>query len=57
MDKKELLARRETERAREYRTEPVGVPTRTAEYPQIKEAVVRAVQEYGETLRKLAKDD
>ena len=31
--------------------------TRTAEYPQIKEAVNRVIREYGETLKKLAKND
>jgi len=29
-------------------------PTRTAEYPQIREAVGRVIREYGETLKKLA---
>lgn len=35
--------------------EPRG--ERTAEFPLIQKAVARAVREYGETLKKLAKDD
>ncbi len=53
MDEKEVLIKQKTERVQEYRTESA----RTKEFPQIKEAVARVVQEYGETLKKLAKDD
>ncbi len=36
---------------------PNSKPVRTAEFPIIQKAVARAVQEYGETLKKLARDD
>ncbi len=53
MDEKELLAEQKTEKKQEYKTEQ----NRGANYPLIKEAVARAVREYGKTLEKLAKDD
>ncbi len=53
MNKKNVSKRQKAEAMQEFKKESV----RTAEYPQIEEAVARAVQEYGETLKKLAKDD
>jgi len=57
MNKETIVAKRTFVTETEEATKPKIKPTRTAEYPQIKEAVSRAVREYGEALRKLAKDD
>jgi len=53
MNKKLVLTKQKIVKAREK-----GVKSaRTAEFPQIKKAVNRAVREYGQTLQKLTKDD
>jgi len=53
MDERKVPTKQRTERVQG----PRNKSARTAEFPQIKEAVARVVQEYGQTLKKLAKDD
>lgn len=53
MDKKSILAKRPTATVDKRETRQA----RSANYPLIKEAVSRAVREYGKTLEKLAKED
>ena len=57
MDKETVLAERVPAAEVTKDIKPKIEPTRTAEYPQIKKAVGRDVREYGETLKKLAKND
>ena len=57
MDRENILAEKTTTVETKLDTKPKVDPTRTAEYPQIREAVGRVVREYGETLKKLAKND
>lgn len=57
MDRENILAEKTTTVETKLDTKPKVDPTRTAEYPQIREAVGRIVREYGEALQKLAKND
>lgn len=57
MDKETVLAEKIPVTEAKRDTKPETQSTQTAEYPQIKEAVSRAVREYGEALKKLAKND
>ncbi len=57
MDRENILAEKTTAIETKTDTKPEVNPTRTAEYPQIREAVGRIVREYGEALQKLAKND
>jgi hypothetical protein len=57
MNEKNILAEKTSTTRIRKTVKPTAKPIRTAEYPQIKEAVGRAVRDYGEALKKLAKTD